>query len=114
MSSLKRHDGYMVIDQRASGDPIPGLEKAGSFVELNTISCRHCGGVWRENPFRLRAREYCRTCNMYQCDGCYARSKQPDYIHRTIDDLTEMVKSGRYIIAGGTSSDPILIRTGVT
>lgn len=100
----------MIIDQRASGDPIPGIPNAGSFVELKTISCKHCGGVWRENPMRIRPREYCRTCNLYICDGCYAASMRADYSHRTIDDLTEMVQSGRYAIAGGTSSDPILIR----
>jgi hypothetical protein len=111
--SLKRYDGVMIIDHRANGHPIPGLpEKAGTFVELRTVSCRHCGGVWRENPWRLRPREYCKTCNKYICDGCAAVSKQPGYVHRTIDDLTEMVQSGRYAIAGGTVCDPKLIRIG--
>lgn len=112
MPSIKRHDGELVVDNRASGDPIPGMPVgAGSFVELKTIGCRHCGGAWVENPWRTRPREYCRVCARYMCDGCFARSKQPDYIHRTIDDLTEMVQSGKYIIAGGTVCDPILIPT---
>jgi len=111
MSSLKQYDGEVMIDNRASGEPIPGLPNAGSFAELRTVSCRHCGGVWAENPWRTRPREYCRTCNKYMCDGCAAVSKQPGYVHRTIDDLTEMVMSGRYTIAGGSVCDPILIRS---
>lgn len=113
MSSLLRHDGELMIDNRASGDPIPGMPRAGAFTEVRTISCRHCGGAWVVNPWRTRPREYCRHCNRYICDGCFARSKQPDYVHRTIDDLTEMVQSGRWTIAGGTCCDPILIPTGV-
>lgn len=113
MSSLKRHDGELMVDNRASGDPIPGLPgSTGSFAEVRTVSCRHCGGVWVENPWRLRPREYCRTCNQYMCDGCAARSKQPDYVHRTIDDLTEMVQSGRWTIAGGSVCDPLIVPTG--
>ena len=112
MSILKKQEGVMIIDQRAGGQPIMGMEKAGCFVEIKTISCRHCGGVWRENPYRIRPREYCRYCNLYICDGCAAVAATPGYTHRTIDDLTEMVQSGRVTIAGGTMCDPILIRTG--
>lgn len=108
--SLKRFDGELMIDNRAAGTPaIPGM---GSYAEVRTIGCRHCGGCWVENPLRVRPREYCRFCNRYMCDGCFARSKQPDYVHRTIDDLTEMVQSGKYTIAGGSVCNPILIRTG--
>lgn len=107
--SLKRHDGELTIDNRAPGTPaIPGM---GAFVELATVSCRHCGGVWAINPMRIRPREYCRFCNMYICDGCAATSKKPDYVHRTIDDLTEMVTSGHYTVIGGTVCDPILLRS---
>lgn len=112
MPSLKRFDGEVMIDNRASGEPIPGLPaKAGTFAEVPTVSCRHCGGVWVENPWRKRPREYCRTCDKYMCDGCAALSKQPGYVHRTIDDLTEMVKSGRYTIEGGTACDPLIVPT---
>lgn len=102
-----------MIDNRAAGTPaVPQMPQWGAFVELPTIGCRHCGGVWRKNLMRIRPREYCKTCNLYICDGCAEISKRPDYIHRTIDDLTEMVMSGRYIIAGGSVCDPILIPTG--
>ena len=112
MSSLKRHDGELVADNRASGLPIPGFSQ--SFVELPTLGCIHCGGCVVLNQWRTRPREYCRTCNRYICDGCAAVAKEPGYLHRTIDDLTELVQSGRFVIAGGTVCNPILKPTGVT
>lgn len=101
----------MMIDNRAAGTPaIPDMPHLGAFVEIPTLGCRHCGGVWRKNPMRIRPREYCKTCHLYICDGCYAQSQRPDYVHRTIDELTEMVMSGRYTIVGGTVCDPLLVR----
>lgn len=111
--SLKRFDGELIIDNRAAGTPaLPEAPRAGNFATAPTIGCKHCGGIWRKNLRRIRPREYCKTCNLYICDGCAAVSKKPGYVHRTIDDLTEMVISGRYAIVGGTVCDPILIPIG--
>ena len=112
MSSLKRFDGELMIDNRASGEEPPIFTGMGTNFSIPTLSCRHCGGVWAMNPMRTRAREYCKMCNKYICDGCFALSKTPAYVHRTIDDLSEMVMSGRYTIIGGSVCDPQLIRTG--
>lgn len=108
-TSLKRFDGELFIDNRASGDAVPGW---GNIVCGSTASlyCIHCGGHWIKNPQRERPREYCRTCNHYICDACAAVAARPLYVHRTIDDLTEMVMSGRFTIVGGTVCDPILHR----
>ena len=113
MSSLKRFDGELMVDTRASGEEPPLLTGMGTNFSVPTVSCRHCGGVWVMNPLRVRPREYCRHCNKYICDGCFAQSQKPEYVHRTIDDLSEMVMSGRYTIVGGSVCDPKLIRTGV-
>jgi hypothetical protein len=113
MSSLKRYDGELMIDNRCSGDEPPGLPGMGTHFSVPTLACRHCGGVWVINPLRKRAREYCKTCNKYICDTCYGLSKEAGYTHRTIDELTEMVQSGRYEVVGGTVCNPILISTGV-
>ncbi len=112
MTSLKRHDGELQVDNRASGTPIPGWGNT-TVGAAPTLGCKHCGGVVVLNPLRTRAREYCRLCDRYICDGCAAVTKKADYVHRTIDDLTDMVTSGRYRIAGGTVCEPILIPTGV-
>jgi hypothetical protein len=114
INSLKRHDGELMIDNRASGLSIPSMPGMGSFVEVRTIGCIHCGGAWIENPLRQRPREYCRHCNRYMCDNCAAVAKEPDYIHRTIDDIRELVQSGNWTIAGGTASKPILVPTNLS
>jgi hypothetical protein len=112
MVSVNRLDGELMVDNRCSGEPSPHLPELGVYFTVPTLGCRHCGGVWVKNPNRVRPREYCPVCNVYICDGCKARTLQPGYVHRTIDELTEMVMSGRYTIAGGTVCDPILIPTG--
>jgi hypothetical protein len=113
MHSLKQFDGELMIDNRANGERTPGFEKYGTNFSVPSLYCVHCGGHQIPNLARTRPREYCKYCNKYICDGCHAVTAKPDYVHRTIDDLTEMVTSGRYIIAGGTVCDPILIPTGV-
>jgi hypothetical protein len=122
MSSLKRFDGELTIDHRAS----PGLtpEEARAFgmpevplsegreVSLATVQCNHCGGVWLVNTYRTRERHYCKWCDHYLCDLCAATSALPDYVHRTIAELTDLITSGKYTFAPGCSTTrPILIPT---
>jgi hypothetical protein len=60
MSSLKQHEGYLLIDHRAS----PGLPKGfydplgienptvgeGQIAEMATITCSHCKRILINNP----------------------------------------------------------------
>lgn len=66
MGSLRRHEGYMLRDERASG---------GVLVEWKTYTCHHCRGVVQMNPERTRTREYCPKCDHYICDVCGAIRK---------------------------------------
>lgn len=109
MPSLKRHDGELMIDNRAAGTPaIPGMPGFGNYAELPTMGCAHCGGVVVINPLRTRERAYCRKCDRYICDGCSLVTQKPGYEHRSFAELSDMVTSGRYTIIGGTACEPIL------
>lgn len=124
MPSLRRHDGELTIDHRAScgltaeearafGMPGVPLGEGGS-VSLATVSCNHCGGVWLVNHYRTRERHYCKKCDHYLCDLCAAVSAQPNYVHRTIAELTEMITSGKFTFAPGSSTtNPILVPTHI-
>lgn len=124
MGSLKRFDGELTIDHRASHGLTPEECRAfgmpgvplgeGGQVSLATVGCNHCGGVWLVNHFRTRERHYCRSCDKYLCDICAAVSAMPNYIHRTIDELTDMITSGKFTFAPGSSTTmPILVPTHI-
>lgn len=109
MSSLTRYEGYLLVDNRAGGG-VPGI---GRFEEKATLQCAHCASAYVKNPNRIRPREFCRKCARYICDNCGAVAAKPDYVHRSFAELTDLVRSGSVSIIGGTSSEPILIPTGV-
>lgn len=111
MPSLKRHDGELMIDNRAAGGPVPGMGNV-RYVEAPTITCAHCAGVWMVNPNRTRPRNYCRKCDRYICDSCGIVAAQANYTHRSFKELADLVTSGKAFIAGGSPSDPVLIKTG--
>ena len=112
MSTLKRHEGYLMVDHRAS----PGLDKPGmgegSIFEAPTLGCAHCATVVVMNPNRKRARAYCAKCDRYICDNCAVVAVMPEYQHRSWQELVDMVTSGRFTIVGGTDSAPIVVPTG--
>jgi hypothetical protein len=91
MKSLKRHEGYLMIDHRASpGIPADVARKIGfrpedvaegALLETATLTCSHCGNAYRKNRYRVRPREYCKPCDHYICDGCYGKTQHPDYVH---------------------------------
>lgn len=124
MNSLKRHDGELDIDHRSS----PGIDQElarlvglegvpmgeGTRNTVPTLGCIHCGGVVVLNPNRVRAREYCRTCDHYICDVCHVVRSEPDYKHRTINEIKEAVSSGKFVLAPGPISRAILIPTGAS
>lgn len=81
-ASLRRHEGYLLIDNRNSpGVPdailrevSPGLPPGagqGEF-EAPTNTCSHCQVIVILNPLRTRDRPYCMACDHYICDRCAA------------------------------------------
>jgi len=115
--SLSSHFGYLFVDNRASpGIPEdiaiimgfdPAQVKAGKIYEQHTIGCNHCGVHVVLNPDRQRARAYCPKCDRYICDICEAHRHTSNYIHRTIDELTDLLKTGKWALSG-TLSQPEL------
>ena len=82
MSSLRRHEGYLLIDNRfgpgvtaefirSTGKDAP-IVPEGAVFESATTTCSHCHTVVILNPDRTRPRNYCRKCDRYICDnpGC--------------------------------------------
>lgn len=114
MSSLKRLDGYLMIDHRAApGMPEEVVQKAGidtpavgagTVFECATLTCYHCAAVVIQNPMRKRARNYCGKCDRYICDHCRIAAASPDYQHRSFKQVVDMVKSERYTVSGNPSA----------
>jgi len=91
MSSLKRHEGYLLVDHRAS----PGLPEdvalkagydpkfcgEGKIFEAASLTCSHCKNSWIKNPLRTRERAYCSKCDHYICDWCDLKRQDPLYVH---------------------------------
>ncbi len=72
MSSLRRHEGYLIIDHSNSpGSPRsadPAHVGPGMKFESATVTCSHCHAVVILNPDRSRPRHYCPKCDHYVCD----------------------------------------------
>lgn len=83
MSSLKRKEGWLMLDHRNS----PGLPEdiahatqpdlpvsfGRGLFECPTVTCSHCEAMVVLNPLRNRERAYCAKCDSYICDHCAAR-----------------------------------------
>src|SRR6266550_8975627 len=114
--SRRSHEGYLMMDHRAS----PGLSEemaiylghdpklvgSGRLYETATQGCPHCGCHVVMNPGRTRERANCQLCNMYICDWCDAARREPDYVHRTVDSIYDLVLAGWSV--SGTMCRPIL------
>ena len=95
MSSLKRHEGYLLIDNR--GLPSIPHHPSGKFdfigknqlYECATVTCAHCNAVVILRPDRSRPREYCRKCDNYICDECYGKPCIPR--EKVLDDLEKQI-----------------------
>lgn len=101
MSSLKRHEGYIMVDNRAS----PGLPEdiarnagydpaqcgEGKLYESATLTCSHCKNAFVKNPFRIRERPYCAKCDHYICDWCDAARNDPLYTHLPFDKKEDLI-----------------------
>src|SRR6266699_4334160 len=106
----RTNEGYLMVDHRASRGLTeeqarrfgyaPELAKEGKTYEAPTYTCPHfpCGAVVLINPNRQRERAFCRSCNAYICDDCAREALHPDFVHITMDEAREKVKSGRYTI----------------
>lgn len=81
MPSLRRFEGYFLMDHRCSpGVPDEVLVAQGfpagvgsTIFESATITCSHCEFIVVLNPDRSRSRGYCKKCDHYICDGCEAK-----------------------------------------
>lgn len=82
MKSKRRHEGYLLIDNRnnegvseelihSMGAGLPVGCGRGMF-EAPTVTCSHCQVIVIINPDRQRERAYCRKCDHYICDNCGA------------------------------------------
>lgn len=84
MSSLARHEGYLLIDNRGAGE---------GFTESATITCCHCQRTFVKNPQRVRPRGYCAKCNAYVCDLCDGRECNP-FWKMLDEELTRITNKG--------------------
>lgn len=105
-----KREGYLLVDHRASpGIPAdaarrmgydPGLVGEGKVLEAATLSCAHCGTKNVINTNRTRERASCFQCaGKYICDLCDAERRKPDYVHRPMAQIIDMVGSGKFIAA---------------
>lgn len=99
MSSLRLHEGYLLIDNRfgpgvsaefvrASGKSVP-IVPEGALYESATITCSHCHAVVILNPDRSRPRNYCAKCDHYVCDNpiCLIKCNP---LNRVLDIMQEV------------------------
>ena len=104
-TSLKRHEGYMMIDNRNSpGVPDEVLVKQGlppgagqGLYESATYTCSHCQSVIVMEPKRTRPRAYCGKCDQRICDACEFIRTQTLECHtmnRVIDNVLELASRG--------------------
>lgn len=113
--------GELFIDHRSSpGIPAakaesmgihPSAVKEGSTATLKTLGCCHCGGVWIENPWRTRPRNDCHKCAKYVCDACATAMCEPDYVHRSFQELVDLLCGGSFVLSGGDLRRPVLTRS---
>lgn len=85
--------------------------REGATFTAATFGCPHCGGHVMMNPARKRERAFCDKCDRYICDGCDGVRRHPDYKHRTMKEIIELVGSGKMAFVGGTMARPVLIPT---
>ena len=86
----------------------PALCKEGKLFEAATLGCVHCGAHVVVNPLRTRERGTCYQCNYaYICDVCVIAMQQPDYVHRTVREIIDLLDTGRWALSGSMSR-PIL------
>ena len=116
---MPQSEGELVIDHRASPGLPPELALRlglpprytgeGAIFEAAILRCNHCSTPQIKNPLRTRPRYNCVHCGgLYVCDPCAAAAAQPGYVHRSFEQISDMVRSGRWTIVG-SSSAPVMV-----
>lgn len=85
---MKAHEGYILIDHRAS----PGTDAVpeGTVFEAAAMQCAHCNSITIRNPSRTRERASCSKCGgFYICDTCAIEANLPHYTHKPYTQKTE-------------------------
>jgi hypothetical protein len=113
MTSLRAHEGWMMIDNRNNsgvGDEqilkldLP-LGAGRGFKEFATYTCSHCNYVVVIEEKRTRERGFCRGCNQRICDPCVALKAQT----LTCKTMSQVVEEALESVATqGSLSDSIL------
>ena len=96
-----RQQGYTIVDnggpciteEQARTLGLPSDYATRSVVEMDTLHCRHCGGCVIKNPDRSRPRGHCMKCDWYVCDPCDFKMSLPDYVHETILEKADKMKT---------------------
>lgn len=103
---MPQREGYLLIDHRGSPGLTPEQAAAqvrsfrgapigeGQYLEVPTLTCRHCATVSVKNPLRTRERCHCSKCNHYICDGCGA-AFQATGICRPFTQVVEEAATGK-------------------
>lgn len=106
MKSIRRHEGFMHVDNRnnsgisdeqmlALGYPVGA---GRGLYESSTYTCTHCSAVVIIEPKRTRAREYCRGCDSYICDPCglvKAKTLTCKTMTQIVDETITAVEHGK-------------------
>ena len=121
--SVSKQMGYLHVDHRNSpGLPEdvarkfgydPALVREGAVFEADTLACCHCPSVFIKKKGTDMAGR-CTSCDGYVCDACVAAAQDPTYVHRSRQELIDMIRSGRWQFDGGTMSLPKLKRKETT
>lgn len=99
-----------ISEEVARSAGLPAAIKEGQLFEIATLTCCHCRVPSIKNPNRVRPRNYCHKCSgQYVCDGCAFVMSNPNYVHRSFAEIADLVRSGQYVIGGGTACAPVLI-----
>lgn len=100
--SMRRQQGYLMVDHRAS----PGLTeeqaracgydplfcKEGKLYEADTLTCAHCKTPVVKSPTRVRPRAECFQCGVkFICDACDYERTLPDYVHAPFEKIAEEI-----------------------
>jgi hypothetical protein len=111
--SVTKPEGYLHVDHRASpGLPEhlarkfgfdPAFTREGKVFEAATMACSHCPSVVIKNPLRTRERGRCSLCGGFICDACEIAMHDSNYVHRSRQQILDMVSSGKWIMSGSMS-----------
>lgn len=80
MSSVRRHEGYLLVDHSQGPGLTPEMERAmglpegagSTLFECAVYTCSHCEAGVLVDPRRQRERGYCPKCEHVICDRCNA------------------------------------------